>query len=84
MNEHPFDDFQFSIPLTSENEKYLKSKKYEKRSGTCAYPENRKVFRVVPFKKWYWEDTYRSQVHIDVKKTKKIVRSLEISGDYEK
>ena len=80
MNEHPFDDFQFSVPLTHENETYLKSKGYERRSGTCAYPSDRTIFVVVPFKKWYWEDVGKGRsVHLTVEEEVIIKRKLVIN-----
>lgn len=60
-----YEDFKFTMPLTKEAESFLKKKGYEKRSGTCAYPADRKVFMVVPFKKWYWEDIFPADVHIE-------------------
>jgi len=30
---------------------------YDKRSGTCAYPERRKTIVIIPSKKWFWIDT---------------------------
>ena len=80
MSEHPFDDFQFSIPLTGENEKYLKSKEYIRRSGTTAYPEDRTIFVVVPFKKWYWEDVGKGRaVHLTFEEVTTITRKLVIN-----
>lgn len=71
-DKHPFDDFKFSIDFTRENEVYLKAKGYEKRNGSCAYI--RTVLMVVPFKKWYWEDTYKSQIHLTIE-TETIVKT---------
>lgn len=71
-DEHPFDDFKFSIDFTPENEKYLKSKGYEKRNGSCAY--TRTVLTIVPFKKWYWEDAYKSKIHLNIE-TETIVKA---------
>tara|TARA_R110002096_G_scaffold337034_7_gene530359 strand:+ start:169 stop:429 length:261 start_codon:yes stop_codon:yes gene_type:complete len=37
-------------------EELLLSLGYSKRSGTCAYPENRKTLVIIPSKKWFWID----------------------------
>lgn len=75
-NGTTYEDFKFSMPLNKEVEKFLKSKGYEKRSGTAAYPENRKNFIVMPFKKWYWEDCYQLDVHIEETIETKVVTKL--------
>ncbi len=38
-------------------EELLVSLGYDKRSGTCAYPEQIKTIVIIPSKKWYWYDT---------------------------
>ena len=74
--KHLFDEFKFSVELTPENEKYLREKGYEKRFGTAAYPQDRKVFVVVPFKKWYWEDVSVCKIHLRIETERKIIERL--------
>jgi hypothetical protein len=38
-------------------EELLVSLGYDKRSGTCAYPESIKTIVIIPAKKWFWYDT---------------------------
>jgi hypothetical protein len=34
---------------------------YDKRAGTCVYPERRKTLVIIPAKKWFYVDTERKR-----------------------
>ena len=45
-------DFSFAIPISKENEDYLKFLGYVRRNGSCTYTH--KYYVVVPLKLWYY------------------------------
>jgi len=72
--------FVFAIPMTLDNEAFLRDQGYERRSGSCTYTH--KFFEVRPFKKWYYP--VESFYGIKLSVTEEVITKHKLKVEYPK
>ncbi len=72
--------FSFAIPMTLENEEFLRDQGYDRRTGSCTYKHN--YFQIQPFKKWYYPVESFYGVKVDV--TEEVVTKHKLKVEYPK
>jgi len=78
--QEEFEAFSFAIPISLENEEYLKSLGYDRRSGSCTYTH--KFFEIRPFKKWYYPVESFWGVKLSV--TEEVITKHKLKVEYPK